>query len=306
MKKLTTRWGIFFLIFAVLFAIVWLIYPDEYTESYQREIVYQYDYLRSMADENKIVCIGASTLSFGLDMDTMEQETGMPVVILGNHLGFGTPYTAEMSKPYLKSGDKVVIELRDQTMTEGAVLLILTGVGRRIDMYRFMVPELWWNAINTVPLVIRKGISEAIDGGLSFGGAYSIYAYDERGNMTFERGECEFPKPYNGESGWLDVEATPLNEDFADYLNDYIAYCNDLGVDVYFTVMHSFDEQVITSDEVLDERDAIWASQLDAPLISRTVDYKIPRKYIWDGHCNSAGQIYRTELICRDLKPYLD
>ena len=65
--------------------------------------------------------------------------------------------------------------------------------------------------------------------------------------------------------------------------------------------MPYIDEMVRCTDEAMDARDELWALQLDAPLISHSVDYKFPRKYIFDGHCNSAGQVYRTELLYKDL-----
>ncbi len=297
-------WGIFIPCFLAVFIILYSVLSVEFKDSYQRVLVRQYDYLNAQT-ENKIIFIGTSTLAFGFDMDTMSEHTGKPSVLLGGHIGYGSPFLIEMSKSNLKEGDIVVIELYDQRMNEGAVQLLLTGIGTRYDMMRCFVPEIRKDAFFSLPLVLKKDINHAIEGDKDALGVFVGSSMDERGNMIVEREGCLLTDPYDGSNGWVDFAPIPLNQDFADYLNEYTAYCEERGVQVYYTVQHTFKDQVTATEEQMDERDSLWQSQLKAPLISRSKDYTLDRKYIWDGHCNSLGQIYRTELIYKDLEPYL-
>ncbi len=297
-------WGIFIPCFLAVFIILYSILSVEFKDSYQRVLVRQYDYLNAQT-ENKIIFIGTSTLAFGFDMDTMSAHTGKPSVLLGGHIGYGSPFLIEMSKSNLKEGDIVVIELYDQRMNEGATELLLTGIGTRFDMLHCFVPELRQDALLAAPGVLRKEINHLIEGDVGFKGVFVGSSMDERGNMTVLREGCLLTDPYDGSNGWALFEPKPLDSDFADYLNEYTALCEEKGVKVYYTVQHTFKDMVAATEEQMDERDAIWQEQLDAPIISRSKDYVLDRKYIWDGHCNSLGQIYRTELIYKDLEPYL-
>ena len=67
------------------------------------------------------------------------------------------------------------------------------------------------------------------------------------------------------------------------------------------------DEAGTTSLEDADAYDQSIRDQLNAPLISKMRDYIFPREFIYDyvGHCNDKGTVYRTELLYRDLQPYL-
>ena len=85
----------------LFFLIGWGI-PDPYGDCYEKALVYQYDYYRSLRG-GKIVLIGGSSLSFGLDLDLFEELTGRPCAILGNHTGYGLSYHIEMSKSNLQT-----------------------------------------------------------------------------------------------------------------------------------------------------------------------------------------------------------
>ena len=156
MKELIIKWGAFLCISFLLFMALFLNYPDRYCDSFQRVLVRQYDYLQECKEDEKIIVIGTSALSFGFDIDTMQKLSGKKTVILGNHIGDGTPFEIEMSKSALTEGDIVVIELYDQAMDEGAAMLLLTGIGHRVEMYRFFVPELWGKVAQTIPAFVRK------------------------------------------------------------------------------------------------------------------------------------------------------
>lgn len=60
-------------------------------------------------DGKKIVIVGGSNASFGIDTKTMEQEFGMPVVNMALHGGVSVKYMMEQVKPYLQKGDILIM-----------------------------------------------------------------------------------------------------------------------------------------------------------------------------------------------------
>lgn len=312
MKKNLIRFVGFFAGLSVFLAatlgIVTFAVPDQFASSYQRALVYQYDYYKTLG-QNKVVFIGNSSLSFGFDLDLMEERTGRPCAILGNHAGLGLPYLLNMSKSNLQQGDIVVIEYSNAD-TIGSELL-LTGLGNRLDMYRFINPQDWDDIVRSYGTYFTKKLNYWQTGGYHAEGAYSADAYDKRGNMSIYRGECTIPYPFTDEVArdysWMNFY-TDYDLDFIRVLNQYVASCKSIGAEVYFTRNCYLDESVKSTEEEILASDRALAELLDAPLMSNTLDYIFGREYMYDRiqHCNTAGARKRTEQLFQDLCRYVD
>ncbi len=309
MKKFI-RFVSFFLVLALfLFSVIMLI-PDQFEGSYQRVLVTQYDYYRSI-EENKIVFIGNSSLAYGLDLDLMEELTGRKCAIIGNHAGYGMTYLIEMSKSNLKSGDIVVIEFSSMSINSCGTELLHTGIGKRLDMYRFVYSGVADQMLEAYPSYLKKNLNYFLRGGYEPSGIYCAESFDERGNMIAPREGCVIPYPFDDEAAKIftwKYFATEFESAFIDYLNEYTRYCEKLGVEVYYTIPYYLDESVKSSEETIEQHDEVLSAQLNAPLISKSSDYIFPREYIYNAiaHCNTVGAQHRTRLLYNDLKPYLE
>lgn len=298
----------FFVIgFCAFVVLACVLLPDPFGKAYQRNIVRQYDYYNSL-EENKIVFIGSSSLSFGFDLDTMEELSGKPCAILGNHFGYGMPYLLQMSKTNIKSGDIVVIEMARHAIDTCGEDLLLSGIGHNYEMYRFFVPETWGQVISYYPSYLKKVLMYDLNSGYDPGeGPYSINSFDERGNMIYQRLECEMPEPYIEDAArdlvWLTFDDTPYQTEYVEFVNDYISFCEEKGAKVYITIPCYLSEAVISSEEDMKAFEETLAKSFDAPVISELADYIFDREYFYDNpmHCNTEGAKYRTELIYNDL-----
>ncbi len=307
------RFILFILLGMVLYVLLVLAIPDQYSEIYSRSIVYQYDYLKSI-NERKIVLIGNSSLMFGLDLDTMDELSGCKSVLLGGHAGYGLPFFIEMSRDYLKSGDVVVIEFPGPTdLSVFDVDLLLTGIGKRYDMYRFFPRDELRYAMLRYPKYIKDSFNYMLNGGYHSGGVYSMEAMDHRGSMVYERGECEIPYPYEravemeDQYLWFEINGFTPDEQYCEYINNYVSYCRENGVTVLFTVPCYLDEAVISSAKDMDAYDASWTNALDAPYISKQKDYLFERRYVYNqaAHLNSQGAVLRTQKLYDDMRDFL-
>ena len=57
----------------------------------------------------KIILVGGSSLAFGLDSEMIESRVRRPVLNMGLHAGFGLKFMIEEVKPYVDSGDVVLL-----------------------------------------------------------------------------------------------------------------------------------------------------------------------------------------------------
>lgn len=293
----------FVLIFILLFLLLVIAIPDQFGESYQRAIVRQYDYF-SKLNSGKIVFLGPSSLAFGLDADYMSELTGEPCAILGNHMGHGLPFVMEMSKTNLLPGDTVVVEYVNYPLGACGPEYVLSGIGKRYEMYRFIIPLLRKSMLQGYPSYIKKSINYWLNGGYHPKGEYSIHAFDEKGNMTILREGTLNPYPYTDPQTDLSCKRE-FEQEYIDYINDYVEWCKNKGITVLFACMPSFDESVINI-QFSDSYDSQLQDVLDAPLVTKTSNYLFSREYSQQGtHLNTAGARIRTERLYNDIRPYL-
>jgi len=310
MKTNFLRLLLFMVICIVLsIGLIYLI-PDQYTHSYQRALIRQYDYYRSLDnDENRIIVVGYSSLSFGFDLDLMKELTGRPCVVMGNHSGYGGTFCLQLIKDNLKQGDIVVIEAKNSPIDEVGGELLLTSIGKRFELYKCFIPEIRLTMAKAFPSYIRKSIERMLDGGQQETGPYSIDAYDEHGNMTFPRSGLVMTREYidNFNEIVSDYQFFTMNDSYVSYLQDYVDYCNAKGVKVYFVTMVSLTSEGKMTKEGMERDDRSWADSLPAPYISHREDYIYPVEDFYNApnHLNDIGVEKRTRQIYEDLKPYL-
>ncbi|MCM1264014.1 MAG: hypothetical protein NC313_14985 [Butyrivibrio sp.] len=278
-----------------------LVVPPQFEETYQSVIVRQYDRYKSLGN-NKIVLMGTSALAFGCDMDLLEELTGKKCQILGNHAGMATPYFVEMSKCNLQEGDIVIIQYSNYHADSLGTDLLLTAIDNRVDMYQFFRPCNWDDVILDYHNFLSKRLWYWTRGGYHAEDYYASSSFDENGNMIVERIGCEEKSPLDREKIKLDLG---FNQDYIDYLNDYISYCEERNVKVFFTVSTALDEWVDATQEECHEWDVKLQLLLNAPLISHRWDYLYPREYMYSlEHCNTIGAEVRTRQLYNDIKKY--
>ena len=85
----------------------------------------------------KIVFVGGSNLGFGLDCKTIEEKTGLPVVNMGLHAGFGLKFPINEVKHAVNEGDIVVFSpvyewlSSDMVYGEKVLVALLFDVDRK-------------------------------------------------------------------------------------------------------------------------------------------------------------------------------
>ncbi len=98
-----------FLILLIIVSIISIQLPDYRNEGTLIYALEDKHALIKKIKEPKVVFVGGSNLSFGLDTKRISQEMGMPAYNLGIHAGFGLRFMLEDSKKFIKEGDLVVV-----------------------------------------------------------------------------------------------------------------------------------------------------------------------------------------------------
>lgn len=289
------------LVMAAIVAFHFLVVGDQYTQVYTGSILDKTARMEAI-HEPKIILVGNSNLSFGMDSARIEEALGMPVVNLGLHGGLGNAFHEELAKPCIREGDIVVIcptdyandEISDTTLAWVTLEthVELWDVIRLKDAPRFFraYPEYFMNAF-------KKWLAHS-DVPV-YDSSYARVAFNEYGDIVFRPDQdttrYEFypgsiPFPLIG-----DACLTRMNR-----FDEYVRSCGAQLVFTYAPV--AMGEFTPEASRYLDLQ-AQLEQKLNFPIISDIQDYFIPYEYFYDSifHLTDEGVSIRTNQLIADL-----
>lgn len=284
-----------------------LIVPAQYGMTFLGALAPKYARLTSI-DEPKIIVVGGSSTAFGLDSALLEETVGMPVVDFGLYASLGTKLMLDLSRAGINDGDIIVLAPEVETQT--------------LSLY--FNAESTWQAMEAKPsMLLRIGT----DNWGSMLGAYFNYLGDKIGfaktaspdpdgvynSRNFnEYGDINYARPHNtmllgyDPNMRINLSEDIVDEDFLDYVNEYIAYAEKKGATVYYSFPPMNEEALAegTTDESIYAFYDYLSRKLDCPVISNPHDYIYEANYFYDTnfHLNDSGVVLRTAALAADLR----
>lgn len=275
-------------------------YPNEYVGGIRGKIKKLKE-----TQEKKIVIVGGSNASFGIDTDAMEQEFGIPVVNMALHGGVSAKYMIEQVKPYLMEGD-ILIMSREPDALAGdhrwnhvvgtEVSLMPTYTVSEISIL-FSDRNLFETSItsffNTVKLYVRWHPFEKRTEISS--------VYDSR-VFKGDNVQSEYLKGSYTDTLKLHPLRRPRqNSLLITGLKKYRAELEKKGVGFYMT-------QAVVVDGYFKEIEIMpfWnyiSEQTEIPLLNEEKTYVYQKKYFLNSphHTNLRGRELRTKSIIQDI-----
>ncbi len=281
-----------------------LLLPKQFDRVYFGELTTKYQRLRNVQG-SKVIVIGGSSVAFGVDSAMMEEHLGMPVVNFGLYGPLGTTIMMDLTLGHIGEGDIVILapETDEQTMSmyfngEGfweccdsdfTMLFKLRG-----EKWGEMLGSFWDYAAKKLEFY-RYGKPQPND-------VYNADAFNERGDMTYVRNKVDMDGWYDTEV-LIDLDTSIIEQDFIDYVNEYVAYCERQGAKVYM----SFPPMNILAVKQNYEQRLAYATFLrenfDCELISNIDDYILYPGYFYDTnyHVNDRGVPVHTANLTQDI-----
>lgn len=303
-KFLITVLLITFLLFAGTIYGILVQRKGVFHDSYASVIQDKYDILVN-TDGPKIIVISGSSSAFGLDQQLLSDAAGMPVVNLGLHAGFGPCFPTELAKANIGEGDIVLLGYENgwQDMrNQGDPLLCLMGADSRLDMYRTLSFETDIRLLGFITdFAERKANYDRLD----ITDYYNRYVFDpETFQMIKPRPD---PMEYNPDiHGYyaMDNYYSEITDETIDYLRAFKAYAESRGASVYFVIPPVAESSIFFDYNLLVELMQTEEEVIGIPCISDPWDYVFPDELMSNSmyHCNSAGEVRRTEILIEDLR----
>lgn len=298
-----------FLVCLALAAIVsfdFLFIGNQYTQAYTGSILDKTARMESIR-EPKILLVGNSNLSFGMDSAKLEEATGMPVVNLGLHGGLGNAFHEEWAKPYIREGDIVILCHSDYSSNSiGDNTLAWVTLEKHTNLWNILRPEDLGGFLRAYPdyfLNCIKNYLSHSDVPIA-DSAYARCAFNEYGDII-----C---RPVHGTSQYTFTQgslALPgVDSVCLDRMNAFNDYVHSQGATLimsYYPI--AYGEFTPAEADFLAIQDTLRA-ELNFPIISDIRDYFIPYEYFYDTvfHLNEEGVAIRTNQLIEDLLAWME
>lgn len=302
-------------LFAALFVVVCLHFPHVYENSYQKGFVYQYRALQN-ADptQSKVIVIGGSNMTFGVDSAQLAEQLEMPVYTLGVHMGMGMDYIIETAEEFLNPGDVLVFSFWPYVSGEYGMDLIYLSLDNEYDMLWDFFTKHPWLVLQSAGTAVYNKLYHPLEEMLNrrihpeaAGDVYHAQSFDpQTGNLIYKRDTCLLSDSALYENGQATreelsagciQEVTALAEDcrgrgvrFFMIYGPFFAKAYHFSSAADFTAYQTYLEQALQTEFIVDLQQCA-----------------MPNTYWYNGagHLNDTGKRYYTDLLATGLRARL-
>jgi hypothetical protein len=268
----------------------------------------------------KIVLIGGSNLSYGVDSKQVRQITGCPVVNMGMNGYFGVRYMLEEVKAHINSSDVVVLSFEYDNLyksVDGTPSSHLAIIKAYPSVFSYLSPEQKLKAVAAIPVVaqakVMRLISELIaavkrpitgksyryEGPADMNIIESLESFTPEGDIVAHLGiEWPFPR----EEAVVPKGAT-IDREMVSLMRGFAEEMQKRGVPVVVSYTPFLREAYTKLQSDLAQFDSMVRAS--PPLIVPSP----PSAFVYDGslffdtvyHLNERGRPLRTQKLADDL-----
>lgn len=290
--------GKLLLFILILFLYTCKIFP-QYTGEYNASFIDKHARLEA-TQEPKLVLIGDSNLTFGINSALLEEAFGMPVVNMGFHGGAENPFHEEMAKLNVTKGDIYILCHTDYEDEDaiGAMYAWL-AIENHFDLWDVIRPKDIANMTDYFPYYLKKCLYlyASGTGNIDKQDVYARSAFNEYGDISFPRIGCEHEFA-------LDVLPPSINETTITRINELNEYLNNHGATLLVAGYPIGNGKYTTDIEQFIHFQNELTERLNCPVISNYLDYMFDYSYFYNTplHLNSEGADLRTNQLIADIQ----
>ena len=263
------------------------------------------------SESPRLIFVGGSNLSFGLDSERIARECQTTVINMGIHGGLGLRYMLNDLRPFIRENDTILIVPEYDQFVRAA----RHANGQRelvcvlFDVYpegKARVPLSQWThlskliptyAARKLLLGIKRGITAALGkpGRTDFG-VYDRKAFNEYGDVVRHWDQAKVQFPPHGVKGDIDHDAVA-------FLNSFVGFLESKKARACF-LYPSFDATSYDqSRHFIESLDQTLRDALRFPILSKPDRYAFSSDLFFNTsyHLTKAGVDIRTERVIDDL-----
>lgn len=291
-------------LFLFIFATIQCL-PPQFTTSDHAALLDKYNRLCSI-DDPKIILLGGSSLTFGMDSPSLEKAIQMPVVNLGLHASIKPAFYLNLSKDNLNAGDVVVLCFEYVGYSD--YHSIPFDFLYTLENY----PQFW----KAVPLHEYKYLAADYLDQYALKKIARMINHEDRPetitNPEYRRsafnawGDNIAPRPNPRNQNFTlqyTFRESSLGPRIIKHLNEYYKYAQKQGAKVFISFPPIAKNSILYDEEKITQYQSSLNEKLNIPIISNITDYIYDDCYFYDTyyHLNEHGVSLRTEQLRKDL-----
>ena len=278
---------------------------SQHLGNYQASLLDKVERLQSL-DGPKIVLVGNSNLSFGMDSSQLEAAFGMSVVNMGLHGGLGNAFHEEMCRLGVSQGDIVILchtdYSDDDTIPDSALAWIT--LEKHSQLWPLIRAKDVLSMLRAYPDYFKDSLVSKLtgepDNQASDATCYSRSAFNLYGDIVRRPDDRYQFTPGS-------VEVPRVNDTCTQRINALDAYLRERGA-VLLIAAYPIASGAYTPD--VSEYDAFEAElrrKVSCPVISHYRDYLIPYEFFYNScfHLSEEGADIRTKLLIQDIQNWM-
>ena len=275
----------------------------QYEDGYNASLIDKIARLKSI-NEPKIILVGNSNLSFGMNSAMVEEAINMPVVNLGLHGGLGNVFHENMAKLNINSGDVVIIchsNFSDDDRIIDALLAWITLEYHR-DLWDIVRGKDYPSLLQRYPIYWLKALKECILRTVQADTSYTRHSFNKYGDVMKKSENGRVPHEKMFKPGRIErpkINDTCINR--LNLLNKFVRQREAVMLVAGYPIGYG---EYTPPAEQYKEFQRELASRLDCEVISDYTDYFIPYEYFYDTilHLDEEGTRIRTTQLIKDIK----
>jgi hypothetical protein len=257
----------------------------------------------------RIILIGGSNVSFGLDAELMQKALDVPVVNDGLHAGLGVVPLREL-EGYIRRGDQIIISLEysmfsSTDIMEGDPAFLSDWIEYSPGRINYLAHP-WKDAPGLYATMLQRKINRALNNYL-FGGSLSetrkIFngtKFNANGDFIGHLQEASLARK---KIPTVPYSVIDPQDDIFIFLERFEQIAREKGARVYFAAPASRQSNCkATGETALANFFKKFEKRLSIPVLTPLQDVCLPDKYFFDTayHLNAKGREIRTQRLIQN------
>lgn len=300
-------------VLALLFLAAIFVLPAQYHNTFLGALRDKMALIQAQTETPRIITVGGSGAAFGQRSDLLEAELpGYQVINFGLYAGLGTAAMMDLSLPYVREGDIVILspEQNQQTLSGyfGAEAMWQAADGAWAMLTCLSPEHARMMAAEALPFAVQKTQHWLSGAALTGDGIYRRECFNRWGDLT-EEGRAGNIMP-GGMDPNMPVSFDPALPDaaFIGAINSYAAACRAKGARVFYRFC-PMNEAAVSHAEAarMDAYRQALEEQLDIPVLGTPQESVFASEWFFDTnfHLNSSGAVLNTIRLAEQLKRVL-
>lgn len=302
LRKFIIKSIVFLFILSLVFFSLSLTFKRKYSPKtdYLAAIIDKH-YRLNKIDSNRLILIGGSNLTFGINSQTIVDKLNVNVVNMGLHAGLGLEFMLNEVKPAIKKGDIIVLCLEYPLYLDGFKPDIdLISFTQHLyppskDYYHFNIEEIF--LANYAKF--KKHFEEQT---IKIDPVFNRQKFDKYGDNIGHLGLPGLPELRDKERiGKLEVDKS------AKLIKQFETACNQKKAKLLISYVSYPKSQYQRNKKAIDDLNQLLHQEISSIyFINKPEDYIFNDDLFYDTvyHLNGKGREIRTERFIKDLKPF--